>query len=117
MSLDPNLRDLLDGTPIAHVATVLPDGAPHSVPMWIGVHGEHVVIMTGPRSQKACNLRRDPRVAISLAPPDDPCISLSCFAGRSSGGLMARRHGRSSMRSRTSTSAHPTVVTKTGSWA
>jgi hypothetical protein len=28
--------------------------------------------MTGPRSQKARNLQRDPRVAISLTPPDDP---------------------------------------------
>lgn len=71
MRLHPDLRDLLDGTPIAHVATILPDGAPHSVPIWIGTHGEHVVIMTGPGSQKARNLRRDPRVAISLTQPDD----------------------------------------------
>jgi PPOX class probable F420-dependent enzyme len=72
MSLQPALRAQLDGTLIAHVATVLPDGAPHSVPVWIGTHGEHVVIMTGPGSQKARNLRRDPRVAISLTPPDNP---------------------------------------------
>jgi PPOX class probable F420-dependent enzyme len=72
MNPDPGLREVLDGTPIAHVATVLPDGAPHSVPVWIGTHGEHVVIMTGPGSRKARNLRRDPRTAISLTPPDDP---------------------------------------------
>lgn len=71
-TLDDDLVALLDGTPIAHVATLLPDGAPHSVPMWIGTHGHHVAIMTGPDSQKARNLRRDPRVAISLTPPDDP---------------------------------------------
>jgi hypothetical protein len=47
MNPDPGLRAVLDGTPIAHVATVLPDGAPHSVPVWIGKHGEHVVTMTG----------------------------------------------------------------------
>lgn len=72
MNLDLGLRAVLDGTPIAHLATVLPDGAPHSVPVWIGTHGEHVVIMTGPGSQKARNLRRDPRTAISLTPPDNP---------------------------------------------
>lgn len=74
MSLHPELRSLLDGSPIAHLATVLPDGAPHSVPVWIGTHGEHVVIMTGPASRKARNLRRDPRVAISLTQPDNPFV-------------------------------------------
>ncbi|MFL6106175.1 MAG: PPOX class F420-dependent oxidoreductase [Marmoricola sp.] len=70
--LEPQLREVLDGTPIAHVATLLPDGAPHSVPVWIGTHEGKVVIMTGPESQKARNLRHDPRVALSLTPPDRP---------------------------------------------
>lgn len=71
-AVDPELRQLLDGTPIAHLASILPDGAPHSVPVWIGTHDGRVVFMTGPGSQKARNLRRDPRVAISLTSPDDP---------------------------------------------
>ncbi|WP_051385813.1 PPOX class F420-dependent oxidoreductase [Actinokineospora inagensis] len=71
-ALNPDIRAVLDGTPLAHVATVLPDGAPHSVPVWIGTHGDHVVIFSGPGSRKARNLRRDPRVAISLTPPDRP---------------------------------------------
>ncbi|HEX3784308.1 MAG TPA: PPOX class F420-dependent oxidoreductase [Pseudonocardiaceae bacterium] len=70
--LDPNVREVLDGTPIAHLASVLPDGAPHTVPVWIGTHGDHVVIITGPDSRKARNLRRDPRVALSLTPADNP---------------------------------------------
>ena len=71
-ALDPDLVAVLDGTPIAHVATLLPDGAPHSVPVWVGTHQDHVVILTGPGSQKARNLQRDPRVAISLTPADNP---------------------------------------------
>lgn len=70
--LNPDVRELLDGTPIAHLATILPDGAPHSVPLWIGTHGDYVAIMTGPGSLKARNLRRDPRVAISLTPQGAP---------------------------------------------
>ncbi len=70
--LDPDIRQVLDGTPIAHLASVLPDGAPHAVPVWIGTHGEQVVVFTGPDSRKARNLRRDPRAAISLTPPDNP---------------------------------------------
>lgn len=70
--LDPDVRRVLDGTPIAHLATVLPDGSPHSVPLWIGVHGEQIVFFTGPDSRKARNLHRDPRVALSVAPADNP---------------------------------------------
>jgi PPOX class probable F420-dependent enzyme len=70
--LDPDVRRVLDGTSIAHLASVLPDGAPHSVPVWIGTHGDHVAILTGPGSRKARNLRRDPRVALSLTPADNP---------------------------------------------
>ncbi len=70
--LNPDVRRVLDGASIAHLATVLPDGAPHSVPVWIGTEGDHVVILTGPDSRKARNLRRDPRVALSLTPADNP---------------------------------------------
>jgi PPOX class probable F420-dependent enzyme len=70
--LNDDVRRVLDGTPIAHLATVLPDGAPHSVPVWIGTHGDHVAVITGPGSRKARNLRRDPRVAVSLTPADNP---------------------------------------------
>ncbi|WP_406239355.1 PPOX class F420-dependent oxidoreductase [Nocardia sp. NBC_01009] len=70
--LDPAVRQVLDGTPLAHLASILPDGAPHSVPVWIGTHGDHIAILTGPGSHKARNLRRDPRVALSLTPADNP---------------------------------------------
>jgi len=70
--LNPDVRQALDGTPVAHLATVLPDGSPHSVPLWVDTHGEQVVFLTGPGSRKARNLRRDPRVALSLTSPDNP---------------------------------------------
>lgn len=70
--LEPDVRRLLDGTSLAHLATVLPDGSPHSVPLWVGTRGDQIVFLTGPRSRKARNLRRDPRVALSMAPADNP---------------------------------------------
>jgi PPOX class probable F420-dependent enzyme len=70
--LDPDVRRVLDSTAVAHLASVLPDGAPHSVPVWIATVGEHVAFLTGPDSRKARNLRRDPRVALSLTPVDNP---------------------------------------------
>jgi len=64
--LPPDVRALFDGANIAHVATLMRDGAPHSVPTWIGVEGERVAFLSSPTSVKARNLRRDPRVSISV---------------------------------------------------
>ncbi|GAA0380987.1 PPOX class F420-dependent oxidoreductase [Microbispora corallina] len=70
--LDPAVRRVLDGTSIAHLATVLPDGSPHSAPVYIGTLGDRIVFFTGPDVRKARNLRRDPRLALSIAPVDNP---------------------------------------------
>ncbi|NES27790.1 TIGR03618 family F420-dependent PPOX class oxidoreductase [Micromonospora terminaliae] len=74
--LDPEVRRVLDGAPIAHLATVGPDGSPHTTPVYIGTHGDRVVFFTGPETRKARNLRHDPRVALSVAPADNPFAPL-----------------------------------------
>ena len=51
--LNPDVRRVLDGNPVAHIATVLPDGGPHTVPVWIGTHGDQITVLTGPDSRKA----------------------------------------------------------------
>ena len=71
-TLTDDLRTLLDGTHIGHVATVGPDGAPHSVPVWVGTDGDHVVFLTGPHSVKARNLDHDGRLALSLVDAQNP---------------------------------------------
>lgn len=70
--LSEEVRQVLDSTPIAHLASILPDGSPHSIPLWIGTVGDRVAFLTDPNSLKARNLRSDPRAAISLTPPDAP---------------------------------------------
>jgi PPOX class probable F420-dependent enzyme len=75
VNLPDEVRQLLDGRNFAHLATVLPDGSPHSVPVWVGVEGGHVVFFTQPQSRKARNLERDPRVAISLVDLAQPYLA------------------------------------------
>lgn len=70
--LTDDVRQLFDGTNFAHVATLLPDGAPHSAPMWTTVEGDRIAIQTSPRSRKARNLDHDPRVAMSVVDSDNP---------------------------------------------
>jgi PPOX class probable F420-dependent enzyme len=64
--LPPEVRALIAGRNIAHLATVLPDGSPHSVAVWIGVEGERAFFFTQDHTRKARNLARDPRVAVSV---------------------------------------------------
>lgn len=67
-----DLSDLLDGPNHAHVATLMPDGGPLCVPVWVGTDGDRIAFLTGPTSRKARNLLRDPRVAISITHRDQP---------------------------------------------
>ena len=77
MALTAEVRRLLERPNYAHLATLLPDGAPHSVPVWIDVEGtDKVVILTGPGSRKARNVGRDPRVAISIIDVGQPYASV-----------------------------------------
>jgi PPOX class probable F420-dependent enzyme len=70
--INADVRRILETTVVGHLATLLPDGAPHSIPIWVDPEGDHIAIMTGPDSRKARNLQRDPRVALSLTPVDNP---------------------------------------------
>jgi len=50
----------------ATVASIGPGGLPHVVAMWYGVIGDAVYIETKAKSQKAVNLRRDPRMVFMV---------------------------------------------------
>jgi PPOX class probable F420-dependent enzyme len=64
--LPGELLDLLRQPSLCFVATILPDGSPHQTRVWVGTDGEHILINTDRRSQKARNIARDPRVAVSI---------------------------------------------------
>ncbi|RKQ92573.1 PPOX class probable F420-dependent enzyme [Solirubrobacter pauli] len=73
--LDDDVRALLRAPNIAHLATLLKDGAPHSIALWIGVEGEQIALFTAPNALKARNMDRDARVAISVHQHDRPLTS------------------------------------------
>jgi len=72
IKLSESARKLIDRPNFAHLATLMPDGSPQSVPVWIGREGEQIVVCTGEGSLKAGNTRRDPRVALSIVDFDNP---------------------------------------------
>ncbi len=70
--LPDSVRALFQRRNFAHVATVLPDGSPHSVPVWIALEGDRIAFFTQPGTRKARNVAADPRVAISIADSANP---------------------------------------------
>jgi PPOX class probable F420-dependent enzyme len=70
--LPADVRRLFEAPNYGHVATALPDGGPHSVPVWVGIEDGRIAFLTSPGSRKARNLDRDPRVAISITDRDQP---------------------------------------------
>ena len=76
------VRALIGGPNYAHIAALLPDGSPPSVPVWIGLERGQIAFQTnGPGSRKARNLDGDPLVAISITAHDNP-FSMAVIRGR-----------------------------------
>jgi PPOX class probable F420-dependent enzyme len=65
-------RHLLGGKNFAHVTTVMKDGSPQVSPVWIDSKDGLVLFNTAEGRLKPINLRRDPRVAISIINPENP---------------------------------------------
>jgi PPOX class probable F420-dependent enzyme len=86
--LTADVRELFEAANFAHVATLMPDGSPHSVAVWAGVEDGRVVFFTQPSSQKARNVARDGRVAISITDHANPYRT-----GRVRGRIAATREG------------------------
>jgi PPOX class probable F420-dependent enzyme len=64
--------DLLTKPAFANLATLNPDGSPQVTPVWVDFDGSHVIVNTARGRVKAKNLAREPRVALSIADPENP---------------------------------------------
>lgn len=64
--LPESARQLLESDAVAHVVTIEEDGRPQITAAWVGVDGDEIVLATLPDQRKLRNLRRDPRIALSV---------------------------------------------------
>jgi PPOX class probable F420-dependent enzyme len=64
--LPETARALLESDAVAHVVTLDADGGPLVTAAWIGIDEDEIVFATLPDQRKLRNLRRDPRVALSI---------------------------------------------------
>ena len=65
-------RDLLERPLFAHLATVRPNGAPQSNPVWFVWDGTHIKMTNLKSRQKFRNTNREPRVSLSILDPENP---------------------------------------------
>ena len=63
---DEEIATYLERSRTATMATIGPDGVPHLVAMWYAVVDGQIWFETKAKSQKAVNLRRDPRITVML---------------------------------------------------
>jgi PPOX class probable F420-dependent enzyme len=67
-----DMADLLASTALAHIATIGPRGEPQSSPVWFDWDGRYLRFSQTAQRQKVRNLRRDPRIAVSIVDPANP---------------------------------------------
>ncbi|MEV0930280.1 PPOX class F420-dependent oxidoreductase [Streptomyces phaeochromogenes] len=76
ISFDDSVRALLDGKNFASVATLGPGGAPQNSVVWFKREGDTVVFSSTDGRQKVRNLRRDPRISVSVYDLANPYTSV-----------------------------------------
>jgi PPOX class probable F420-dependent enzyme len=64
--LTPTVRSALEGGNLAHLVTLNEDGSPQVTVVWVGLDGDELVMGHLDNRKKVRNIRRDPRVTISL---------------------------------------------------
>lgn len=65
-------KDLFKKKAFANLSTLNADGSPQVTPVWVDFDGKHVRINSARGRVKDKNIRRDPRVALSIQDPDNP---------------------------------------------
>ena len=66
VALPQEARALLESDAVAHVVTLDEAGGPQVTAAWVGLDGDEIVFATLPDQRKLRNLRRDPRIALSI---------------------------------------------------
>lgn len=69
-------KHLFENKDFAHVATLNADGSPQVSAVWIGLDGDLITFNTAEGRVKPKNLRRDERVALSIAGQENPYENL-----------------------------------------
>jgi len=71
MQMPDSAKAVVDAGRLAHLVTVNKDGRPHVTIVWVGMDGDDIVIGKLAEDHKTRNIRRDPRVSLSIEAEGD----------------------------------------------
>jgi PPOX class probable F420-dependent enzyme len=74
--LPPEARELIESDQLAHLVTLNPDGSPQLTAVWVGIEDGEIVSGHMTPRRKLDNVRRDPRVVLSIESPSTNPIGL-----------------------------------------
>lgn len=76
-----DVRALLEPANVVHLSTLRKNGSPRNWPVWVGLEGDRILVCTSDRQLKAADMRRDPRVGLSVVDADNP-YAMAALEGR-----------------------------------
>jgi PPOX class probable F420-dependent enzyme len=79
--LSDKAKALFEEPNILFVATVNSDGSPQVTPVWAALENENITFNTAVGRAKERNMRREPRIGLSIVSRDDPYKKVD-LAGR-----------------------------------
>ncbi len=66
VTLTTAARGIIESGRLAHFTTIAKDGRPHTTIVWVGLDGNDIVVGKLQSDQKLANIKRDPRVSLSI---------------------------------------------------
>jgi PPOX class probable F420-dependent enzyme len=78
-TLPDTARPVLESGRLAHLVTINADGSPQVTCVWTGLEGDEIVFASVVERQKLRNIRRDPRVVLSVETTDRDDIGLTHY--------------------------------------
>lgn len=66
MVIPESAREVIESGQLAHFVTINRDGSAHVTIVWVGLEGDEIVIGKLSEDHKVRNIRRDPRVSLSI---------------------------------------------------
>jgi PPOX class probable F420-dependent enzyme len=64
-------KQFLTEPSFAHMATINKNGSPQVSPVWVDVEGDNVIVNSEEKRLKIRNVKRDPRVSLSVQDPQN----------------------------------------------
>ena len=81
IAIPGDVRQLLDAPNYVHLSTLRADGSPRNWVVWVGLEEDYILVCTSDAIWKAKDMRRDPRVALSVTDMADP-YRMAAIQGR-----------------------------------